>query len=151
MGRGLVARPDSLARSVTTWLAGVAKRQTQRTQNPPSLRTCGFKSRPRHQQITQGVVRFFPPGNERCRGIKLGHAPQIVAVLCRRQAKSLARRVAKRVQAVANRKPLPKGAENWPKVKRGDYGPVFCRHNWLHAYVSFDDLIGHHSDQNKIH
>jgi hypothetical protein len=30
-------------------IAEVAKRQTQWTQNPPWATTCGFKSRPRHQ------------------------------------------------------------------------------------------------------
>ena len=30
-------------------LAEVAERQTQRTQNPPPLKACGFKSHLRHQ------------------------------------------------------------------------------------------------------
>src|SRR6266849_4321148 len=37
--------------------AEVAKRQTQRTQNPPSASSCGFKSRPRHQK-NQGVFGY---------------------------------------------------------------------------------------------
>jgi len=39
--------------------AEVAKRQTQRTQNPPSASSCGFKSRPRHQEPR---FQFFPGG-----------------------------------------------------------------------------------------
>src|SRR5260370_1263559 len=37
--------------------AEVAKRQTQRTQNPPCASTCGFKSRARHQKHRSATIR----------------------------------------------------------------------------------------------
>jgi hypothetical protein len=57
----LVGSHTALAQSLRTAAnAEVAKRQTQWTQNPPSERTCGFKSRPRHQMspLRRGIRDF---------------------------------------------------------------------------------------------
>jgi hypothetical protein len=56
--------------------AEVAKWQTQRTQNPPSLRTCGFKSRPRHQKTSQKIRPFRLNGRRNFAGF-LSPLPQI--------------------------------------------------------------------------